>query len=89
MLTEQQIMAVASAHSELKAVHSNFINDTSDDTDVDAVQQAIAELEAAFPEIVNGDLDEALDASMDGDLESGLASAGFGTDEDYKANETL
>lgn len=29
------------------------------------------------------DSDSGLDESMDGDHESGLASAGFGTDEDY------
>lgn len=29
------------------------------------------------------DLDDSYDDSMDGDLESGLSSAGWGTDEDY------
>lgn len=34
------------------------------------------------PEYEQGDVDD-FDSPMDGDMESGLASAGFGTDEDY------
>jgi hypothetical protein len=34
-------------------------------------------------EILDGYLDEGLDDSMDGDHDSALASAGWGSDEDY------
>lgn len=44
-----------------------------------------AEQDAEYDEErkLEGDMDSEPDESMDGDFDSGMASAGFGTDEDY------
>ena len=44
--------------------------------------EMLAGIDANY-EVVDLDMCEEFDESMDGDFDSGMASAGFGTDEDY------
>ena len=60
----------------------------------DSIEFTMSELVQAFPEyeLENStyiEVDNAIDDSMDGDMQSGLASAGFGMDEDYCCNQEL
>lgn len=82
MLTEKQILAIASAYSELKDIQVKLQDDVSDTIDVDSLTNTIDEIESAFPELIDGDLEAALDEAIDEneeglDIDTALAKAGF------------
>lgn len=51
--------------------------------------QALQKLEAAEAEASHEEPSHYPGEDMDGDFDSGMASAGFGTDEDYRAGEDM
>lgn len=74
-MTNEELMVLVEGRDEealLEVINTLF--DMMDDD-----QQVLAY--EAVNDLLNGD--ESFDESMDGDHESALASAGFGTDEDY------
>lgn len=59
---------------------SEFRNDMTVEPQEDSHLEAVYEDRTHLPD---EDTDPEPDESMDGDFDSGMASAGFGTDEDY------
>ena len=72
MMTIQEYI-LDNPHVDLEEIAEIF------EVDVDFVQDVYSMID---PELLQ-DAEDRYDDSMDGDAESALASAGFGTDEDY------
>jgi hypothetical protein len=87
ILTDAGTSAVANAYAELRLILSKLEDGIilEEMVDVDDIAAAIDKLEEAFPELIL--LEEPDPGEMDGDAASALASAGFGTDEDYGGGE--
>ena len=71
-------------HNMLTALKQAVFNNSLEDIDIpeEQIDIALDAIETEFPEVLlDGDVD--FDDSMDGDAASALASAGYGTDEDY------
>lgn len=63
------------------AYDTNF-NDYMDACDIDT-DDLLEDEESDFDDSMNRSIRSDFDDSMDGDFDSGMASAGYGTDEDY------
>lgn len=84
-MTEAETTVLRCAYADLKGVVEAALSTDSNisDIDVDSIQCTLHELETQFPDICIGEPESQFDESMDGDAARALASAGFGTDEDY------
>lgn len=87
-LTSDSVLVVARFTGEQADILRSAIR-TIEQAEVEDREHEIEQLEARlegylFPMPTN---DDSFDDSMDGDHESALASAGFGTDEDYSGGE--
>ena len=77
-MTNPEETLIASAYQQLLYV---LDAESLYDIDISEIRDIVYAMEEQFPNICQPPQD--VDESMDGDAVSALASAGFGTDEDY------
>lgn len=78
--------AVRCAYADLQGVVEALEDSDPLSIDVDAIKCTLSELESAFGSVLCID-NEAFEDDIDGDAASALASAGFGTNEDYGGSD--
>ena len=99
-MNDLQERVVYAAYADLRDILQKIEDGVlvTDSIDYDNIQVTLTDLEETFPTFYDKYASSSLviedqpgfNDSMDGDLASGLASAGHGTDEDYgSASETL
>jgi hypothetical protein len=90
MLDPREENTVKNAYSMLSRIvdaMADFDGNLFEEIDGDELIDILHEMEAVFEGVVEvpmGSEDDADPGDMDGDAVSALASAGFGTDEDYE-----
>jgi hypothetical protein len=80
-MTEDQVTAIKCAYADLQAVLQAEDQSTLEGIDTHSIRQTLSDLTDAFSFL--DDADDIDPGELDGDAVSALASAGWGTTEDY------